>query len=305
MIQRRNFLKSSFSFLGGTALATTLAQPLLAYFQDKANPYSDSIGLQLWTVRNPLEKDREKTLKAVADAGYKQVELMDTTQAKELLPICKDLGLKVTSSFMNWNSICSTGAADAPSLKQILEQSVSAGLKHLVFGYIGKGHREKIDQYKQHADAANKFGEKCKAAKIRLCYHNHAFEFETLADKNANGKCGFEILIDELDKDLCPFELDVFWSAIGGWDPIATLKKLKGRVSQVHLKDLKAGTPTIYDEGKVPAEAFEELGDGTIDIAKVIQVSSEIGVEQCHVEQDQSPDAIESIGQSLKHFNQL
>ena len=107
-----------------------------------------------------------------------------------------------------------------------------AGLKHLVFGYIGKGHREQIDQYKQHAEAANKFGEKCKASGIKLCYHNHAFEYEKLTDDSgADGKCGYDILIDELDKEFCSFELDVFWSAIAGWDPIETLRKLKGRVS--------------------------------------------------------------------------
>ena len=72
-----------------------------------------------------------------------------------------------------------------------------------------------------------------------------------------------------------------------------------------NLKELKAGTPRIYDEGKVSVEAFQELGDGTIDFAKVIKVSAEIGVEQCHVEQDKSPDPIASMGQSLEHFKTL
>ena len=103
----------------------------------------------------------------------------------------------------DWNSICNTGAAGIPSLDEILDQSTVAGLKHLVFGYIGKGHREQIDQYKQHAEAANKFGEKCKASGIKLCYHNHAFEYEKLTDDSgADGKCGYDILIDELDKEL-------------------------------------------------------------------------------------------------------
>ena len=114
-----------------------------------------------------------------------------------------------------------------------------------------------------------------------------------------------DILIEELDTQLCPFELDVFWCAIAGWGPIETLTKLKGRVSQVHLKDLKVDTPKIYDEGQVPEEAFVELGDGTIDLAKVIETSKAIGVEQCHVEQDQSPDPIASVAKSLKHFAKL
>ena len=306
MFNRRSFLKSTVSVMGSASLVSGLKSPLMQYFKDRENPYADTIGLQLWTVRDQLNQDSKKTLQAVKDAGYKQVELMDTTQAKDLLPICQDLGLMVTSSFVNWNSICGTDDPGAPTLEEILDHSKKADLKHLVFGYIGKGHRETVDHYKRHAEAANKFGEKCKAAGMKLCYHNHSFEFKNLiAGKDADAKCGFDVLVEELDKDLCPFEIDVFWAAIAGLDPLATLKKLRGRVSQVHLKDLKPNTAKCFDEGQVPAEAFEELGDGTIDMGKVIKVSAEIGVEQCHVEQDQSPNPIVSIGQSLKHFQTL
>ena len=304
-MRRRTFIKSACGLVGSAALTTQLQTPLMAFMSAPDNPYADTIGLQLWTVRDQLATDKKATLKAIANAGYKQVELMDTTQGKDLLPICKDLGLSVTSSFINWMAICNPNAGQGPSLDKILEQATEAKLKHLVFGYIAKGFRETPDQFKRHADTANQFGEKCKKAGIQLCYHNHSFEFAPLPNQNPGKKCGYDVLIEELDNECCKFEFDVFWGAIGGWKPIETLKKLKGRVSQVHLKDLKAEVPTIYDEGKVPAEAFEELGDGMIDMAKVIQVSSEIGVEQCHVEQDQSPNPLNSIAQSLKHFQKL
>ncbi len=297
-MNRRIFIKSA-SMLTGAALVTRLERPLMALVND--SKYADTIGLQLWTVRNQMSEDQQKTLQAVVDAGYKQVELMDTKDAQELLPICKDLGLNVTSSFMDWQVIGNPEAKDLATVDEVIEQATDAGLKHLVYGYIGKGHRETIDQFKGHAERANAAGEKCKAAGIKLCYHNHAFEFQKLDDE----KTGFDVFIEEFDPELVPFELDVFWAAIGGWDPITTLKRLDGRVSQVHLKDLKAGTGIIYDEGKVPEDAFKELGNGTIDMAEVVEVSSDIGVEQCHVEQDQSPDPIDSIGQSMKYFGTL
>jgi sugar phosphate isomerase/epimerase len=297
-MKRRTFIKST-SLLTGAALVSQLERPLMAMSMQDTN-YKDTIGLQLWTVRNQMEEDKKGTLKAIADAGYKQVELMDTTHAKELLPICKDLGLKITSSFMDWQAIC-VPDADGSAVDEIVAHSKEAGLKHVVFGYIHTGHRETVDQFKKHAEMANIAGEKCKAAGMKLCYHNHSFEFEKLKDDQT----GFDVLIDEFDKELVPFELDVFWAKIGGWDPIETLRKLDGRVSQVHLKDLKEGTPVIYDNGAVPHEAFKELGAGTIDMAEVLKVSAEIGVEQCHIEQDQSPDPIASIGQSIKHLNTL
>ncbi len=61
----------------------------------------------------------------------------------------------------------------------------------------------------------------------------------------------------------------------------------------------------IHDEGAVPADAFKELGNGLIDIAAVIKAGDECGVDQCHVEQDQSQNPIDSIRQSLKHLKRI
>lgn len=297
-MQRRTFIKAT-SGLAAAGLVSTLARPLLAIPQD--SKYKSTIGLQLYTVRNQMAEDAKATLKAVADAGYKQVELMDTSTAAELLPICNDLDLKVTSSFMNWEAICRPEKDGVPTVDEIVEQAAQAKLKHLVFGYVGKGHRETVDHYKQLSEAANKLGEKCNAVGIKLCYHNHAFEFEKIDGE----KTGFDLFMELLDNSLCKFELDVFWAKIGGWDPFETLNKLNGRVTQVHLKDLKKDTPVIYDEGQVPQDAFKELGNGSIDMAKVLVVAEQIGAEQCHVEQDQSPNPIESIGQSMKHLKSI
>lgn len=294
-MKRRQFL----SMTGG-ALALSLSNPLQAVMASGSR-YIDNIGLQLWTVRNQLAEDVPATLKAVADAGYKQVELMNVLKADEVVPAAKGLGLDVTSAFIDWQSIGNPDADGAPSFDRILEKAKSLGLKHLVYGYIGKGHRETADQFKGHADRANVAGEKCKAAGIQLCYHNHSFEFA----KVDGDKTGFDIFIDRFDTNLVKFEVDVFWVKIGGWNPISTLNKLSKRVSQVHLKDLKPGTGVIHDEGKVPHEAFKELGNGEIDMADVLKVAEAIGADQCHVEQDQSPGPIASIGESMQHLQSL
>jgi sugar phosphate isomerase/epimerase len=297
-LKRRQFIRTA-SLATGAALTLQLQRPLFALSSVPA--YKENIGLQLWTVRNQMAEDKQKTLAAVAKAGYKQVELMDVSDTKELLPICKDLNLNVTSAFINWQVVANPTGKDLPTIDSIIDQAAAANLKHLVFGYIGKGHRETEDQYKQHAEKANQIGEKAKTAGMKLCYHNHSFEFKPLA----GDRCGFDVFMDEFDSQLVPFELDVFWVAIGGWQPIETLRKLKGRVSQVHLKDLLKDTPVNYDEGTVPHEAFKELGNGMIDMAEVLQISAEIGVEQCHVEQDQSTDPIASIVQSISHLGTL
>ena len=72
-MKRRTFIASA---AAATTLSLTLRKSLLA-MQEKAakSKYLDTIGLQLWTVRDQMAEDQKATLKAVADAGYKQVEL--------------------------------------------------------------------------------------------------------------------------------------------------------------------------------------------------------------------------------------
>jgi sugar phosphate isomerase/epimerase len=245
-----------------------------------------------------MKEDSGATLKAIKEAGYRQVELMDIVGAETILEQAKTIGLEVRSAFFDWQVICKQGEPNVASFDQVLEASQKAGLKHLVFGYIGKGSREKADQMKRWAEIANRNGEKSKSAGIKLCYHNHSFEFA----KIDGDKTGYDILIQEFDKKNVHFEVDIFWCKIGGFDPIETLKRLSGRVSQVHLKDLKAGTELQYDEGKVPFDAFQELGNGTIPMAEVLKVAEEIGALECHVEQDQSPNPLASIRQSIQHL---
>ncbi len=297
-MKRRTFIQTT-AGLSVTALAAQLARPLLAMPQQ--SKYLDQIGLQLWTVRKQMEQDVPKTLKAVAEAGYKQVELMDVSSGVEIAQQAKAVGLDVKSGFINWQSVCKPDEKGVPSIDDIIAIGKEIGLEHLVFGYIGKGSRETVDQMKSNAKNANELGKKAADAGLQVCYHNHSFEFEKIDGDTT----GFDVLMEEFDNDLVKFELDVFWTKVGGWDPMETMKKLDGRITQVHLKDPKEGTGVIYDEGKVPAEAFQECGDGTIDMGEVMKLAGEIGAIYCHVEQDQSPDPIASIGQSIEHLKSL
>ena len=121
--------------------------------------------------------------------------------------------------------------------------------------------------------------------------------------QNETGKTGYDVLMDEFSAEM-KFEVDVFWVQVGGHDPVELIRTLKERVSQLHLKDLNKETETpAY--GGVPNEAFEELGDGVIPMEPIIEVASEAGVDHCHVEQDQSPDPLASIRQSMDHLQTL
>lgn len=267
-----------------------------------AQPYLPTLGLQVWSVRREMEKDLPGTLRAIKEAGYAQIELMRTLDAGTLAPVARELGLGITSAFIDWSSLAEPGPTSAEDLNRTLAIARELGLKHLVFGYLGKGGRETVAQMRGHAAAANAFGRRCRDAGIQLGYHHHSFEFAPLDDGRTTG---WEILLHEFDPALVQFEFDVFWAAIAGHDPVRMLHDLRGRVAQVHLKDIKAGTPHIWDEHAVPPEAFREVGRGELDWPAILTACTETGVAQCHVEQDESPDPLASIRQSLDWLRRL
>jgi sugar phosphate isomerase/epimerase len=292
-MQRRTFLRHSLV----TAAAIGAGRPLFA--QAAKSPYLSELGIQLYTLRNEIAKDVNATIKAVAVAGYKQVEMYGFPNCDTMVKAARDSGLALNSSHFDWDCVVNPKDEALSDFSKILDKAKEVGLKHLVIPYLADGNRKTLDDYKKVAANANKAATLAKAAGIQLAYHNHSFEFEP----KDNGVSGFDIFVKEFSADM-KFELDVFWVKLGGLDPVELVQKLKGRVTQLHLKDLQKDI-AIPSFGSVPADAFQEIGDGIIAMAPLLAAAQEAGVEHCHVEQDQSPDALASIKQSIDFLKKL
>lgn len=293
-MNRRNFIRTT----AATSIAFSQPGTLLAL--DADNTYRKNIGIQLYTLRDALGKDAAGTLKQVAAAGYKQVELFGFPNADAMVAGAKDAGLAIHSAHFEWDSVVNPKDAGMSDFARILEKAKTIGLSHLVIPYLQDGNRRTLDDYKKVAENANKAAAMAKKSGIQLSYHNHNFEFEP----KEGGKSGYDVFIDEFSQDM-KFEIDVFWVKAAGIDPVDLIRKLRGRVCQLHLKDLKDGMkiPT-YSTG-LPKEAFQELGDGIIPMEPILVEAKAAGVEHCHVEQDQSPDALASIKQSISWLAKL
>ncbi len=300
-MRRRQFIQTSSALAAGLAIGSLPQRLFAAGKAELMGP----LGLQIYTVRNQIAKDPAAAFKAIQAAGYQQVEGGDVTLLDQLMPHVKDAGLTMKSSFFPWSTV--TGRWDLlppqmlrgekPTYEQILEKANAHGLTHLVFGYLLPGERDTLDQFRELSDKLNKAGEQAKKAGIQLCYHNHSFEYLPM-----EGSTPFDVLIERLDADLVRFELDVFWASIGGWDPVKTMKRLKGRIELLHLKDKLAGTPVIYNEREVPENAYKELGTGVVDLETIIKLGQKQGVTHAFVEQDQSPDPLSSIKVSASYL---
>jgi sugar phosphate isomerase/epimerase len=115
---------------------------------------------------------------------------------------------------------------------------------------------------------------------VRVGYHNHWWELESMID----GKTALEHLADYLAPEVV-LELDTYWAAVGGQNPAELLARLGDRVKFIHIKD-----------GPVTADPSSQLavGDGKMPIWDVLAAagSLEAGVVELDDFQGDMFDAV-------------
>jgi sugar phosphate isomerase/epimerase len=273
-------------------LGTAAAWPLRSAFAATL----PAIGVQLYTVRNVIEQQPGPTLKAIDEIGYREAEATSGNLDK-IWPELKQTRLKPVSVHVD-NALFK--AENKEKLSAVLTDMKGKGFSYAVYPYVPPAMRHGEDTFKELADTLNRAGAECRKTGLKLCYHNHAFEFQPFGSKT-----GFEIMMDNLDKANAGVEMDLFWVSVGGQDPEAMLKKYAGRVDLVHIKDKAEGTPVQFNE-TVPKSAFKEAGKGVLDWPKILKAAQAAGVKHYFVEQDQTPgNPIDSLRTSFEYLHAL
>jgi sugar phosphate isomerase/epimerase len=275
------------SFIGGGARAEAAAL--------------SAIGVQLYTVRDLVTKDAAAALKAIAEIGYQEVEVIHAT-LPTVGPLAKQYGLNAVSMHVDVRLLTGQQPAGGANLASVIGQAQDAGIKYIVMPYIMPGDRPKdAAGFTTLGEALNKAGEQIKKAGLQLCYHNHAFEFTPLAD----GRRSLDVLLAAADPELLKLELDVFWVSVTGTDPVAVINQYKGRVALMHLKDKMKGAPVSLTES-VPPTTFVEVGSGALDFPAILKAASAADVQHYFVEQDQTPgDPLDSLRKSYQYLKNL
>lgn len=290
MTTRRTFLKNTSLLTAGV-----LVSPLL-FSKDKKK----IIGLQLYTVRNAMEKDAAGTLARVAQIGFNSVEGATYTgtqqfygmDAKTFSKLLKDQGLFMPSSHYRLGEAKAKGAIVKGTIlhdwNKAVDDASAVGVKYMVCAWLAEEERGSLDHYKYIAEQLNIAGETCKKSGIRLCYHNHDFEFKKQQDTFP-----FDVLLNNTDKSLVKFELDLYWVKKANQDAITLFKKHPGRFPLWHLKDMD----------NTPQHDFTEVGNGTIDFKKIFEHANTAGLKYFFVEQDKCPGSpFDSITQSIAYI---
>lgn len=263
-MKRNEFIRLS----GGLALAGLVSRSALASIGENKGAKLKNFGIQLWSVREDLEKDPKGVLKQLASYGYRQIESFEGSKGMfwgmshtDFKKYMDDLGTKIIASHCDITKDFEKKAAEAAEI----------GMKYLICPW--KGPQKSLDDFKKFADEFNQKGEICKKNNIRFAYHNHDYPFAAM-----DGQFPQDVMMKNTDAGLVDFEMDMYWVVTGGQDIETWLKKYPNRFRLCHVKDRKKNVSE--------KDASCDLGTGSINYPRILKTAKKYGVQYFIVEQE-------------------
>jgi sugar phosphate isomerase/epimerase len=254
------------------------------------------VGLEIYSLRNDLEKDTRGTLKYIKKLGFTEIELPGgyyNLTRKQFMGECDQLGLKPTSMLSGFETF-------RDSIDKIIADAKYFHIKAVGCGWIphnGNGFT------REDADMAikvfNKAGERLAREGITLFYHCHGYEFKPSPEGTL-----FDYIVEKTDAKNVKFEMDVYWAFYGGAVPELLLKKYPTRFIALHIKDMKIGQETGEYSGITPLTSDVAVGTGQLDFQKILRAAMQIGIKNYFIE-DESPDVKNHLPISLKYLKSL
>lgn len=282
MQTRRNFLRNAALAVPAAALAGRSAWAL------KPVP----LGVQLFTVRKEAERDLPHVLDQIHKIGYQEVESyagLYHFSADALRHMVDQAGLRMPSGHFNYDDLGTR-----------FNYAMEMGLDWMVCSMISPSLWNSLDGFRTAAKQFNAWGKLAKERGMRFAFHNHDYEFRPFGNTT-----GYEVLQQETDPSLVFFEVDCYWVAQAGHDPVAVMKKLGRRLKMLHLKDRTPGFGISYDMGPESAH-FEPIGQGTLNWKAILAEGERLDVEHYFVEQDETKGPeIQAVRESYAYLSRL
>lgn len=308
MLSRRSFIAIAGASAAGIA-AGCRRGAVVTSTTSAITPSPDRIGVQLYSVRDQMEKDFAGTLERVAQIGFREVEFAGyfNRSPQEVRSIIDRLGLRAPSSHIGLDVL-------QKDLDGTIEAARTIGHEYITVPALMEplmGRAIPPDYWQKTAAEFNRIAKATRAAGIGFAYHNHSFEFERLGD----GRTGFDVLLAETDPSLVQFELDLFWATFAGQDPVAMFQRHPGRYVMWHVKDMRGMEEARRQAAASSGNALQKMqgamsrlaavGTGDIDFRRIFAAAKTAGLRHFFVENDAAPMTRSSLGDIEVSFGNL
>ncbi len=274
---RRTFVKSGAIAILGTAI---LPRSAFAISTEKV-----TVGLQLYSVRDDMQKDPKGTLTKLAAMGYKVVEHAGYSDRKfygfepsEFKKILKDLDLTMYSGHVDFGmQSWDTSKKDfTDAWKHTVEDAAYMGQKYVITPELDLNARKDYDALLKVIDLWNKCGEYCQKSGMEFGYHDDFFE-----DVVLNNMKLFDIIMKYQDpkRTIHQFDIANLYNA-AGTDPKDVIMKYPGRFVSLHVKDV------LKEKNKDGQHDSTILGKGVLNVKDVLPLAVKNGAWLLIIEQE-------------------
>lgn len=213
------------------------------------------LAVQLYTIRDVTDMPFHHSLKRLAAAGYRGVELVGQLAVphEEAAVILRDLGMKAISAHAN---LPLTGDLSA-ALPGVEAMARLYDITRFIVPWIEPDSFTDAEAVKRHCEALNILNQQMQAEGYRIGYHNH-WEFKPMAGSTVPA-----LMAEYLDPAVF-LEVDAYWVQVGGLDAAAVVAALGDRLPLLHVKD----GPAQDREAAMVA-----VGDGAVDYEAIIEAA--------------------------------
>ncbi len=235
-------------------------------------PKGKNIGLQLYSIRDSINRDIPAAIAKVAAMGYKFVEPAGYRDGKfynmepaEFKALLEKNNLYMLSSHTSRNVPDSSNYDETMAWwDACIDAHVAAGAKYIVQPSMGRTGYQSIEGLQAYCDYFNEVGAKCNAKGIRFGYHNHDSEFNTMLDSTI---LVYDYMLQHTDPAKVMFQVDLGHMVDGGGDPVTYFNKYPGRFELWHI-----------------AEGYETGSTGKLDYKAIWAAAATAGLQYGIVE---------------------
>lgn len=244
----------------------------------------------MYTVRDLVQANLAETLKQIAQIGYTGVELAGYGNLREPVAVKKavhDAKLKIAGNHVGIEQL-------ERNVDRVLDENEILGNRTIICPWMPEERRRDAAGWMECAQILDRVGRACRKRGFTFCYHHHSFEFAKFKTQGGE-KTGMQILWENTDPEVVFAEIDVYWLAHGGADPVTYMRELGPRVKLVHLKDMAGGED----------RKFAPVGAGTLNFPAILAACRELGVAWGIVEQDDcyTTPPMETLKISFRNLN--
>lgn len=249
------------------------------------------LAAQMYSLRNELAEDPEKTFQKLKDIGFEAIQLdgMRGHEPERIQQLVKQHGFKIAGMHIKHDRFMD-------DLDGIVEEAYLFGCKTIYDKYI-EDEEQHTEGYIRTKQALLNTVSKLAPIGFRVGLHCPEYDYADLVE----GRKVMEYITDPVSGQFVYAEPDTYWMTVSGADPLAEIKQYSRRAPILHLKDCV--------ENIVPKDEkhnMTEVGSGAIDMRGIIQWGEENGVEYYCIEQDHSKIGMfESMKKSFDYLSQL